>query len=495
MDLSNISAGIEHSEMNRLRLFQQHQVPAKIVTTYYRNNWAAGPGKFGLDLDDVINVFDYFGENHVDFYQTNTVKDYCRTHNYQLVQELGSDGAELGFKIQTHDGRQGLVRADDQSQQLTSVVFAPLGSQVPSVAEGYDTRGFLSSKYYYDRHGQVTKQEVLNEQGQIVCTQVYKGDHQGVALYKLKYHGKKYRFTDLRDFQAFFYDCLNQDYGMNNLFIADRVECVESLPRMQTPAQKAFYIHNQFLNGWQADVLTGGLNFNYEYGLTHNEEFDYIICPSNWEKQEINQRFHIGEKVVAIPGKPSQTDVPQVEFAQRDPHLIIMVARISPEKQVDQALKVLQRVRREDPLAHLEVYGGITYQQEAQKINQTVLDLKLQDAVQFKGVVANMAEVYDRARVLILTSFAEGFPLTLLEASSHGVPMVSYDCRYGPREIVHDNENGYLVPQDAVATAAHKVIKILQNDQLAQKLSQGAYQSAHQFDPTAIWQLWQPLIS
>lgn len=47
-----------------------------------------------------------------------------------------------------------------------------------------------------------------------------------------------------------------------------------------------------------------------------------------------------------------------------------------------------------------------------------------------------------------MTSRYEGLPMVLLEALSYGLPIVSYDCLTGPREIVSDNINGYIIPVD-----------------------------------------------
>ncbi|UQS81862.1 glycosyltransferase [Bombilactobacillus folatiphilus] len=475
-----------------MRLFHEHQEPAKIVTISYRNNWADGPGKFDVQLDDVINIFDYFGQNHTDFYQANPVQAYCKQHRYHIVQRLGQESNENGYQLVTEDGRQALLRADVDTGQIVSITFSTVNSSQTNYAEGYDARGFLSIKYFYDQHGQVTKQEIFNDQGHSFCTQVFKNGR--VVLYKIKFRNQKYTFTDIRDLHGFFYDCLNEDYGEHNLFISDRMECTQGLPRMKTAAKKGFYIHNQFVNSWQADIMTAPFNYNYDYGLTHNDQFDLIFCPTKWEKQEINQRLNLGEKVQAMPSGNSQVGVPQVKMDQRDPHLIMMVARISPEKQVTHALKILKQVRKQDPLAHLEVYGGITVKEEAELVNKTVQDLHLQNHVSFKGIVSDLAPIYDRARVVLVTSYSEGLSLALLEANSHGVPMVSYNCRYGPSEIVQDDQNGYLVPQDDIDLAAQKVSQILQDDQLAQRLSDGAYNTVDPFSPATSWQKWQHIL-
>lgn len=493
VDLSNPSSGIEHSEIKRLRLFQKFHQPAKIVTTFYRNNWTAGPGRFGVAVQDVINIFDYLGGNDNNFYQNNTIVEYCQKNNYLQRQFLGQEKEELGYLVLTSDGRQALVRASASTKQVLSVAFAPLGNQTPNYGEAYDNRGFLSAKYYYDQRGNVKKQDIINMQGKKICTQVFK-DNEHVALYKLNFRGHKYNFQDLRDFQAFFFDHLNQDYGENNLFISDRYECTEALSRMQTASRKGVYIHNQFGSDPRGNPLTSRLNYNYRFALEHADLFDFIICPSKTEKSELNQRFHFGDKVRSIPGGFSQTEIPKVSWTQRDRYRIMMVARISEEKQLSQAIQILQLVHVDIPQVHLDIFGGVTQTKEYDHIKGLIAANNLRHAVKLCGVKSDLNSEYDQAGILLLTSISEGFPLTFLEAVSHGVPLVAYDCRYGPRDIIQDGINGYLIHQDAPEEAAQKIIQIMSDSSLQQNLCRGSYQTAVKFNSKNIWQLWQNII-
>ena len=64
------------------------------------------------------------------------------------------------------------------------------------------------------------------------------------------------------------------------------------------------------------------------------------------------------------------------------------------------------------------------------------------------GRVADMDRLYRDAYCFVLPSRTEGFPMVILEAFSHGVPVIARDVRTGPREIVDDAKNGYLVRGD-----------------------------------------------
>ncbi|WP_144267007.1 glycosyltransferase, partial [Oenococcus oeni] len=99
--------------------------------------------------------------------------------------------------------------------------------------------------------------------------------------------------------------------------------------------------------------------------------------------------------------------------------------------------------------------------------------------------------ILDQAELVIQTSTGEGFSMSLLEAMSHGLPVVAYDANYGPRNFVRDAFNGYLVNNGNVVGLADNVIKIFQDNSLWQKLSVGAYQTAKAFDAKNVWDNWQ----
>jgi UDP-D-galactose:(glucosyl)LPS alpha-1,6-D-galactosyltransferase len=66
-------------------------------------------------------------------------------------------------------------------------------------------------------------------------------------------------------------------------------------------------------------------------------------------------------------------------------------------------------------------------------------------------------QVVTSASALLLSSRLEGFPVVLLEALAHGVPIIAMDCPFGPREIVLDGINGWLVPDGDIGGMAKAI--------------------------------------
>ena len=71
---------------------------------------------------------------------------------------------------------------------------------------------------------------------------------------------------------------------------------------------------------------------------------------------------------------------------------------------------------------------------------------------------------------------------------------LTYDVNYGPNEIVQDNINGRIVPYGDYRAMADAIINVLRDPELAQRYSEGAYQSAERYSETNVMAAWQKLI-
>ena len=99
-----------------------------------------------------------------------------------------------------------------------------------------------------------------------------------------------------------------------------------------------------------------------------------------------------------------------------------------------------------------------------------ILDLLFGDPVyplhpiRLMGHTTDLASVLESAAVFAMASRAEGFPMVLLEAMSAGLPVVSFDCPTGPRDIIREGVDGYVVPDgdgDALAQAMSRLLSQL----------------------------------
>ncbi|MGG0741583.1 glycosyltransferase [Niallia taxi] len=86
-----------------------------------------------------------------------------------------------------------------------------------------------------------------------------------------------------------------------------------------------------------------------------------------------------------------------------------------------------------------------------------------------KGFTDNKTEVFQKAACSIMTSKSEGFGLSILESLAAGTPVVSYNIKYGPKDMIYDDKNGYLVKD--IDELAEKVIYFMLEERKRKKLS------------------------
>ena len=191
-----------------------------------------------------------------------------------------------------------------------------------------------------------------------------------------------------------------------------------------------------------------------------------------------------------IPHSVPDTATP-AEAPQRDPKLVVMMARLDQQKQLDHAIKAFAEVITKVPDARLEIYGRGVLQGE---LDRLIRNKGLSANVRLAGFTDDPMKVYRGAGLSLLTSRYEGFGLVLVESLQQGCPVVSYDLAYGPADIVDDGVNGLLVPPDDPAALAAAGVRVLDDPDLQQAMSLAGPGSVEKFNENAFVQHWAELL-
>ena len=121
-----------------------------------------------------------------------------------------------------------------------------------------------------------------------------------------------------------------------------------------------------------------------------------------------------------------------------------------------------------------------------EQLNNKIVSHGLQDYVKILPPVRNVERYYKSASLFMLTSHSEGFGMVLLEAISFGLPCISYDCPSGPRDIVEDGVNGYLIPMDDFNSLEGATVKLLSNPKKIYEFADGAYSTSLKWNDEAV---------
>ncbi len=141
----------------------------------------------------------------------------------------------------------------------------------------------------------------------------------------------------------------------------------------------------------------------------------------------------------------AKTEAIRIPFAKRENNRVkevVFIGRIDPQKNLAHLLRAFATVHKNNPLTILRLIGDGNVVDSMKTLAKT---LGIADVVFFDGITKSMEKVYAKADIVALSSDYEGMPNCLIEAIACGIPVVSYDCPLGPKEIIAGQVNGYLV--------------------------------------------------
>ena len=190
---------------------------------------------------------------------------------------------------------------------------------------------------------------------------------------------------------------------------------------------------------------------------------------------------------------------------------IVAVGRIDSNKNHEMLIRAFLKIADDIPEYSLEILGdGDLRQQLIKLVGELTAGAEgSRDAIghgdgshdaanriSLPGVCRNVADRIANADIFVLCSNTEGVPNTLLEAMALGIPAISTDCPCGgPKDIICDGENGFLVPVGDVDTLADCIYKLANDDKLMTHVSQNELKTAEKFRENVVVDEWLEMIT
>lgn len=166
---------------------------------------------------------------------------------------------------------------------------------------------------------------------------------------------------------------------------------------------------------------------------------------------------------------------------------ILWIGRESVEKGMDDLFAIWQEVKNLHTDWNLFIYTPKPIE------NFGWLDeIKEGRVTNFSGK-NNLNEIYLSGSVLIQTSHYEGFGLTILEAMSFGLPVISWDCEDGPRHLIANQKSGFLIPVKYVKCYVEKLSELISNETLRNEMGFFGKEISRQFDMKHIYEKWKTI--
>lgn len=169
---------------------------------------------------------------------------------------------------------------------------------------------------------------------------------------------------------------------------------------------------------------------------------------------------------------------------------VIAIGRYFDEKGYDMLLQAWSKIEKADKEWSLDIYGDgnkTFYDKIADELN---LD---KQRCRLNGRITDVQSEYLNSSLFVCTSRFEGFGMGIIEAMACGLPVVAFDCLWGPRSIIRNGEDGVLVENGNVDKLAHVIISLIQSPGLISMMGQAARKNVRRFDIRIVADRWMRL--
>lgn len=214
------------------------------------------------------------------------------------------------------------------------------------------------------------------------------------------------------------------------------------------------------------------------------DKYDAVVVLNEDEK-----KYFDFDNITIIPNFIK--DIPSQSILKRN-KTIIAAGRIAGVKQFDHLIEVWSTICPNFPDWDLKIFGdGDPYLLE--ELNDLINSRSI-PRVFLMGATDNLQAEMESSSIYAMTSANECFPMVLLEAQSAGLPVISYDCPNGPRNIIQDGVNGLLISNQDKNEFAKKLKILMADEPLRLKMGDNARKNVLKFVQGPVMNQWDHLI-
>lgn len=201
---------------------------------------------------------------------------------------------------------------------------------------------------------------------------------------------------------------------------------------------------------------------------------------------DANDWFRFNKNVFVIPNVVHLND--SGKYCDLNSKTVIFVGRFSDQKDVWSLLEIWKIVHQKYPDWELHMYGE---GEQKPKFIDSVGDLDVKVSV--FPPTSDIFNKYLDSSIFVLSSRYEPFGLVLPEAMSCGLPVVAFNCPYGPADIIEDGVNGYLIEDRNVVKYASRICELIEDKKLRHDIGKAAIHSSMRYSKEQIMPLWKDL--
>lgn len=168
---------------------------------------------------------------------------------------------------------------------------------------------------------------------------------------------------------------------------------------------------------------------------------------------------------------------------------IISIGRYEKEKDYSALIDIWNIIEKKNKDWKLEIYGDGSLKEI---LEEKIKKMNLEN-IHLKEPIKNVKEELLKNSIYVSTSKYEGFGLAILEAMHCGLPIVSFDCQSGPRELINNNKNGYLISLGDINNYANKLLELMNNFEKRKQMGYESKKRSYDFTEDKIMNMWREL--
>lgn len=250
------------------------------------------------------------------------------------------------------------------------------------------------------------------------------------------------------------------------------------------------HIARKFSRNFHLMEQKGGIHWLLaQYGRWKQErsvrELDGLVLLTHQDAEKwkgVTQTYVIPN---SLPFYPKESSICENKKA-------ICVGRLNEQKGLEYLIDAWRIVCQKHPDWQLDIYGSGELKEELlHRINNN----NLSGAIHINEPTPQIMEKYLESSIYIMSSRYEGFGMVLLEAMSCGVPCISFDCPYGPSDVIRHDEDGFLVEYLNTEALADSICQLVEHSELRKAMGKKAKENIKRFSRDNVMKQWTDLFN
>lgn len=170
---------------------------------------------------------------------------------------------------------------------------------------------------------------------------------------------------------------------------------------------------------------------------------------------------------------------------------VIAVGRLDYQKGFDRLIKAWRLVMDKGLTDwHLDIFGQGEWKDY---LNNIIHENNLGNCVTVNAPVSDIAAQYTSSSLLAMSSNYEGFPMVMIEAMSCGLPVVTFDYKCGPRDIITPEVNGLIVPNGDIQAFADALVRVMTHTEMRRDMGRAALAVTERYSLETVMKSWNNL--